>query len=53
MVESDGVEDEELPLLLRDAGQVRGRTYSKAEGRLAIKSFRQPDGRVYSHLSLR
>ena len=35
-----------LPLLTREAGQVVGRTYAKAEGRLALRAVPQPDGRV-------
>jgi hypothetical protein len=35
-----------LPLLISDAGQVRGRTYEKAQGLFAILATPQPDRRV-------
>ena len=36
----------ELPVLMCDADGVRGRTYPKAQGKLAVKAFPEPDGRV-------
>jgi len=40
-----------LPLLSRESGQVRGRTYIKAEGRLGVKAFPETDGRVRLELT--
>lgn len=37
---------DQLSLLERDGDQVIGRTYAKADGRLALKAFVEPDGRV-------
>jgi hypothetical protein len=37
---------DQLALLTRDAGQVRGRTYVKAEGRFALRAFPEGDGRA-------
>ncbi len=37
---------DQLSLLERDADQVQGRTYAKADGRLALKVFPESDGRV-------
>ncbi len=39
-----------LPLLTREAGQVVGHTYAKAEGRLALRAVPQHDGRVQIEL---
>jgi hypothetical protein len=37
---------EELPLLERDGDQVRGHTFSKAEGRFVLRAYPQADGLV-------
>ncbi len=40
----------QLSLLTREGDQVVGRTYSKAEGRFALRAAGQPDGRVQVEL---
>ncbi len=42
---------DQLSLLERDGDQVRGRTYSKADGRFALKAFHEQDGRVRLELT--
>lgn len=42
---ASGVYDQ-LPLLLRESGELRGQTYSQAQGILAVRAFPQNDGRV-------
>jgi hypothetical protein len=42
---ASGVYDQ-LPLLITEAGELRGQTYSQAQGILAAKAFPQSDGRV-------
>lgn len=42
---------DQLSLLERDGDQVTGRTYPKAEGRLALKAFTESDGRVAIELT--
>lgn len=37
---------EELPVLIRESGRLRGQTYHKAQTLLAMKTYPQPDGRV-------
>lgn len=37
---------EQLPLLVREGEQLRGRTYHKAEGRFSLAAFPETDGRV-------
>jgi len=42
---------DELPLLTREDGQLRGRTYYKAEGRFSLRAFPEPDGKVRVELT--
>jgi hypothetical protein len=37
---------DELPMLLRENGQLRGRSFAKGQGVLAVKTFPEGDGRV-------
>ena len=37
---------EQMPLLVREGGELRGQTYSQAQGILAARAFPQSDGRV-------
>jgi hypothetical protein len=42
---------DELPLLMLEDGQLRGRTYYKAEGRFTLRAFPEPDGKVRVELT--
>src|SRR6185295_10354532 len=42
---------DQLPLLMREDGQLRGRTYYKAEGRLALRAYPEPDGKIRVELT--
>jgi hypothetical protein len=47
---ASGVYDQ-LPLLLREGGQVRGDNYAQAQGLFALKAYPHGDGRVRLHLT--
>ena len=49
-ITTSGIYDQ-LPVLLSDSGELRGLTYSQAQGVFALKVIAQPDGRVVLDLT--